>query len=114
MSALHAFYGRHERHALPRNRYPDANVLVDVCSLDVVHRYRLTFRDQILRDTAFQCMQNTFEHQRQEGSWERTDAVARGGVIVTPLASAEACLVAAYAMLKCKDFFESQCWYPLL
>ena len=111
---MHAFYGRHERHALLRIRYPDASVLQDVCSFDVVNRYRTTFRDQILRDTAFQCMQNSFDKQRQEGSWERTDTVARGGVIVTPLASAESCLVAAYAMLKCKEIFETQCWYPLV
>jgi len=114
MGALHAFYGKHERHALLRLQYPDATVIQDVCCLDVVNRYRLTFRDQILRDTAFQCMQGSLGGERQQGSWERTDIVARGGIIVNPLASAEACLVAAYAMLKCKEIHETQCWYPLV
>jgi hypothetical protein len=63
-----------------------------------VNLYQQTFRGQVLADAAPACIRG----QDGETGHARTLRVAREhSCIVFPLASADACLIAAYAMLKC-------------
>ena len=99
---LKEFFGKHEVHAKLPLQYPDATVLIDTCSLNAVDAYRHTFRGAVLRDYATAYTTKTATVQRH------IDVARQQGIIVWPLQSAEACMVSAYAMLKCKEIYDSQ------
>ena len=104
---LTAFYGRHEEHALLPLHFPDATVVSDTCSLNAVLAYQQTFIGQDLKATGVLCLQS----KDYDGSYARAQKVARDHrLIIFPIQSADACLIAAYAMLKCESIFNLQCW----
>jgi hypothetical protein len=106
---LNEFYGRHEEHARLHLRYPRAKVFRDCCNLKLVTAYRATFGDD-LKDTGTACMRA----KNYDGSYSRAEKVALdAGIIVYPIQSADACLIAAYAMLKCSSMFKKQYWYHM-
>ncbi len=103
---LGAFFGRHERHARLPLMYADASVVKDAVPRSVVEAYEKTFLGEDLPETAFLSMGTA-----GAGSYERAMAVARDSkYIVFPKASADACLVVAYSLLKCALVFARQAW----
>ena len=108
LGTMSEFYTRHEKHARLCLEYPAATVHRDSCPWAAVNLYRQTFRGQVLADSAPACIRG----EGGETGHARTLRVARDhSCIVFPLASADACLTAAYAMLKCAEVFKEQCWY---
>ena len=108
IATLSDFFTRHQMHARLCLEYPAATVHKDSCPWAAVNLYRQTFRGQVLADSAPACIRG----DGGELGHARTLRVARDhSCIVFPLASADACAVAAYAMLKCAEVFEEQCWY---
>ena len=89
-----AFFMQHQWHARLGALYPDARVYKDCVRLDVVNAFRETFRGQVLPDAGFGVV--------RQGSVEVRNRIAKvacdSRLIVFPKASAEACVVAAYAM----------------
>ena len=103
---LRLFYKSHEAHAQLALRYPTATVVKDSVPFYLVDAYRNTFRGEKLLDTGFQTMR-----MKNHGSSVRAETVARlSQYIAMPLACADACLQAAYAMLKCQEVYAQQCW----
>ena len=100
---LKEFFGKHEVHAKLPLQYPDASVLLDTCSLNAVDAYRHTFRGSVLRDYA-----TTYTTIKSAPAQRHVDVARQRGIVVWPIQSAEACMVAAYAMLKCKEIYDSQ------
>jgi len=104
---LRVFYKSHEVHALLPLRYPTAKVVKDSVPLYLVDAYRKTFRGEKLPDNGFATLRVP-----GGGSYARALEVARSSkYIAVPLSSADACLQAAYAMLKCEELYATQCWY---
>ena len=77
----------------------------DVVPRFAVEAYERTFRGAPLPVTAYASMVGTTSYDRA-----RTVACDEH-YIVFPKASADACLVAAYALLKSQEAFERQVWY---
>ena len=72
----------------------------------VVNAYRATFRGQELPGTGFQALR-----MREHGSyWRACQVAASAKYIVVPKPSADACLIAAYAMLKCEEVYAQVRW----
>ena len=93
LDALAKFYGRHERHAQLVHLHPQAQVVKDRVPRAVVEAYAKTILDTAFPATAFSCVSGA------AGSYDRALAVARDdNHVVYPKASADACLVAAYAL----------------
>ena len=71
MHNLGVLFVRHEQHAQLALRYPDATVVKDTVFWGMVDAYRKTFRGQLLKETAFECMR-----QPGHGSYGRAVQVA--------------------------------------
>ena len=109
VDSVSAFFGRHERHAKLTLLYPDARVLKDTVSRFAVEAYEKTFGGETLPRTAYASMT-----MQGGGSYDRAVSVARDdNIIVFPKASADACLIAAYALRKCEQVFQLQSWMCL-
>ena len=79
-------------------------VVKDTVSRSAVEAYEKTFLATDLPGTAFMSVAGS-------ASYDRAMAVARDDKrIVFPKASADACLVAAYSLLKCQEVFARQGW----
>ena len=85
-------------------QYPDAAVFTDACPENVVNAYRQTFRGTVLVDGA-----STLCRRKVKDVHETHLQVARvHSIVVMPLQSAEACMVAAFTMEKCEHIFKFQ------
>ena len=85
--------------------HPEAEVRKDSVAWILVEAYRKTFNVASLHATASQCILYKFTPA------QKAETVAQeSGYIVWPRSSATACLVAAYAILKCEQLFSRQCW----
>ena len=108
LSILRAFFLRHEAYARLACEHPHAFVFVDSLPWSLVEAYRNFFQDQELPDTASGCI----------GSFKvlpLAEEVARTALsIAHPAACSEACVVIAYAMLRCEALFRRHCWYQSL
>ncbi len=105
LASLQQFYVCHERHAQLALRCADATVVTNTMARYVVDAYGKTFAGEVLPATASTALQCGW-------SYKRAKAVAEEAkLIVWPLASSDACCVAAYSMLKCNEVFLKQCWY---
>ena len=103
---LRVFWKRHEDHATLALRYPAARIIKDGLPFYLVDAYRKTFRGQKLPDTGFQTLR-----MKRHGSYARAVAVAsQSRYIAMPLSCHEACLQAAFAMLKCQELYAQQNW----
>ena len=103
---LSVFFGAHERHAKLALEYPGAFVYKDVLPGPVVEAYEKTFQGQVLPRTAHACISD-----KEQGWYARACSVATADrCIVFPKMAADACLIAAYAMLKCQEVFQRQSW----
>ena len=107
LDALANFYGRHERHAQLIHLYPQAELLKDCVPRKVVEAYAKTFLDTDSPTTAYGCVSGA-----TGGSYDRAVAIARDdNYVVYPKASADACLVAAYALRSSEEAFRHECWH---
>ena len=103
---LRVFYRDHEPHARLKLQYPDAQLFQDCVPLQVVIAYQKTLASESLPESGFQVLA-----MPERGAFRRAEQVAKDdSCIVFPKASAEACLIAAYALLKCKLLYESMCF----
>ena len=103
---LRVFYRDHEQHARLKLQYPGAQLFQDCVPLPLVTAYQKTFAAESLPESGFQVLA-----MPERGAFRRAEQVARDdSCIVFPKASADACLIAAYAMLKCKLLYESICF----
>ena len=103
---LRVFYRDHEQHARLKLLYPSAQLFQDCVPLPLVTAYHKTFAAESLPDSGFQVLV-----MPERGAFRRAEQVAKDdNCIVFPKASADACLIAAYAMLKCKLLYESMCF----
>ena len=98
---LGMFYQRHEKHARLCLEYPDIAAVTDTVQRVQIDAYR-----QVLRSTALRINAYAYVTAGAAADWHRRAAAE--GLIVYPLASANACLVSAYAMEKCKELFGYQ------
>ena len=104
---LGVFFPRHQSHARLVGLYPEARVYKDAVPVGVVNAFRETFRGQVLPACGFGVL-------RRGGIESRNRILKVAGdsdLIVFPKASAEACLLAAYAMSKCAEIYEQLTWY---
>jgi hypothetical protein len=103
---LRVFYRDHEEHARLKLQYPSAQLFQDCVPLPLVTAYQKTFAAESLPESGFQVLA-----MPERGAFRRAEQVAKDdNCIVFPKASADACLIAAYAMLKCKLLYESMCF----
>ena len=104
---ISVFYQEHEPFALLPLQYPAARVLKDTMASDVVDSFRKTFgevSDEM--HTAHDALKAASGRV-----YDRTKRVAeQEHLVVWPKATAEACCVAAFAVLKCKQLFQQHCW----
>ncbi len=104
---LGVFFSRHQSHARLVGLYPEARVYKDAVPVGVVNAFRETFRGQVLPACGFGVI-------RRGGIESRNRILKVAGdsdLIVFPKASAEACLLAAYAMSKCAEIYQQLTWY---
>ena len=100
------FYREHQEHARLSLRYPHATVVRDSVPWRVVQAYQRTFRGQVLEGNMQEALNKT-----EQGVYQRAVMVANEDrLIVFPKASADACLIAAYSMLQCREIFAAQTW----
>ena len=100
LTQLRMFFTRHEKHARLALDHPEAFVLRDAVSRASIEVYRKLLADAHLEDTAYKQCHLSHEMHRQAASQEKK--------VVFPLASADACYVSAYSMMKCKELFGLQ------
>jgi len=106
LNNLSRFFGIHEKHAQLPLLYTDAQVIKDTVPRFAVDAYQKTFRGESLPLTAHASLSAA-----GKGSYERAVMVAtEDKYIVFPKASADACLVAAYALLQCQETFLRISW----
>ena len=108
-SSISKFFVEHEQHAKLPLLYPRAKVFKDVVPQHIVDFYMTTLRgwDSFRGLAAYQTA-----HKAMGESYFLADKVAsEHKCIVLPRQSADACLVAAYSMLKCEEIFTRQSWY---
>jgi hypothetical protein len=102
---LLVFFKSNEVHAQLALRYPTANVIKDALPWRVILAYQNALAGQVLPGTGFKCMSAA-----GQGRYAATLAAADPGYIVWPRTCADACLMAAYSMLKCGCLYKQQCW----
>ena len=104
---LSDFYKDREQFARLPLQYPDARVVKNPMASDVVGAFRKTFGE--VSDgmhTATDALKAT-----NGRLYDRAKRVAeQEHLVVWPMQTAEACCVAAYAILQRKQLFEQQCW----
>ena len=101
---LRVFYRNNEVCAQLALRYPAAAIIKDALPWKIIEAYQNAFEGQQLPDTGFKWT------QAGQGQYAASLAVASAGYIAWPRACAEACYIAAYAMLKCASLYKRQCW----
>ena len=94
----------HHKHALLPLMYPDAVVVRDAVPLRAVQAYALTLQGH-LPESLSMCFSKEYWSKWRAGAVAHDSAL-----IVWPRASADACLVAAYVIQKCREVFLLQCW----
>ena len=105
---LRVFYRNHETHARLPFLYPEARIFKDTVACKLVEAYRQTYSDDEIREcTLSKCMGSTADEKSFRHDFVANDD---SGCIVFPLASANACAVAACAILKCVELYAKQCF----
>ena len=84
--------------------YPDAVVVREAVPLRAVEAYALTLQGE-LPESASRCFSKGYWRK-----WRAGTVAHESGLVVWPRASADACLVAAYVIEKCRGLFQQQCW----
>ena len=101
------FFYRHEKHARLTLQYPQARVVHDTTNKLGIDYYRQSFNAITLTVSPFKAV-----HHKTQGLHYLSDLISQQqGYIVYPLASAEACAVAAYVMSQCQLVYDLQCWH---
>ena len=96
MSSIQAFYRRHETVAKLPLVYPAATLSKVSMAKHLIDAYAAALPTPLPKSTY--------------GLNLHSQVAESNGIIVWPLASAEACAVAAYAMTKCKELYAKQCF----
>ena len=108
LDVLDHFYRKHEEYARLPHKYPQAVILKDTLPIHLIKAYRSTFGpDEVLPDVGFQLT-------RPEAygiSTRATQVAEASGYIAFPRACGDAALVAAYAMQKCSQLYQQQCFF---
>ena len=84
-----------------------AVILKDTLPIHLINAYRSTFAtDEVLPDVGFKMM----HPQEYRCSWRATQVAEVAGYIAFPRACGDAALVVAYAMQKCGELYQQQCF----
>ena len=109
LDSIAFFFRCHEAHARIPSRYPGVQILKNAVPKFAVEAYEKTFRREPLPSTAWACLGTHWRNW--EVSDTKADMVASSDkLVVFPKASADACLVSAYALLKGEEVFMRQSW----
>ena len=106
VSELSKFFRAHQFWACLPLRYPTVAVSHDSVTAPLVKLYRRNFYGEVLPETALACIADT----ERSGESRAEELAAAGQCIVLPRQASLACIVAAYAMLKCEELYGSLCW----